>query len=416
MTAFSRYMEGSSLDFGTLGITLFALLGFLYLPVNQIQGVIDPALRQAAAIFLGGYAVLLVIGQIMKQQNIVGWTILALATIELVYFDGITVSNHPTVTKQQLRERVGYNDKTVDVIRELQANDRPFYRIRKVWPSTPSVLISYNDAMVFGYYGTSSYSSFNSLNYIKFLMAVDAISKDHDVSETIWCRGLIAHPLLSTFACEKYVLTKQPEPFKAADYYEFVRSYGNIYLFRNQLFLPFGLAFHQYISEDTFLQLPSDWAKPLALMHSVVLSDKNVANGRGLSHLSGEELKRRMIETALPDIVASRRATAFTIRSFSQTRITGTARTDGKSILVLQMPFDPGWHAHVDGRVASTFRVDVGLLGIALEGGEHDVRLHYRPPLLYAGATLSLLSLCVLFWSLSKYPRIRLPGEICADT
>ncbi len=38
--------------------------------------------------------------------------------------------------------------------------------------------------MVFGYYGTSSYSSFNNVNYIKFLMAVDAVSRSDLATET----------------------------------------------------------------------------------------------------------------------------------------------------------------------------------------------------------------------------------------
>ncbi len=53
-----------------------------------------------------------------------------------------------------------------------------------------------------------------------------------------------------------------------------------------------------------FMQLPSDWAKPLALLHSVVLSDKDARDGQGLSPLGTQELKRKMIETPLPDIVA----------------------------------------------------------------------------------------------------------------
>ena len=175
MTAFSRYMERRSFGLWTLGVSLLVLLGVLYLPINEIQALINHELRQTVAIFLILYAALLITGQIVKRQSITGWIILLLAAIEVIHFDRITV-NRPTVTKQELNERVGFNDETVDAIREIKASDNAFFRITKTWGSGPATRSSYNDAMVFGYYGTLSYSSFNNLNYIKFLLAVDAIS------------------------------------------------------------------------------------------------------------------------------------------------------------------------------------------------------------------------------------------------
>jgi uncharacterized membrane protein YfhO len=236
---------------------------------------------------------------------------------------------------------------------------------------------------------------------------VAAISRANIAEEAQWSQGLVGHPLLSTFACEKYVITTNPVVFETADYYEFVRRFGNIYLFRNQLFLPFGLIFSHYIPEDMFLQLPS-WAKPQALLHAVVVSEQNAADKPELSQLTLDELKQQMSETSLPDAFAERRAAAMSIHSFKQTRIDGTVRIDQQGIVVFQTPFDSGWHAFSDGRATPTLRVDAGLLGIVLEGGEHRIELRYRPPLLYAGAAVTILSCSVLFLSLRRWPRIRL--------
>src|SRR5436309_3775233 len=290
MTVFSRYMERRSFGLLTLVVSLLGLLGVLYLPINEIQALINHQLRQVAAIFLILYATLLITGQIVKRQSITGWIILLLAAIEVIHFDRITV-NRPTVTKQELNERVGFNDETVDAIREIKASDNAFFRITKTWGSGPATRPSYNDAMVFGYYGTLSYSSFNSLNYIKFLLAVDAISSANIAEDAQWSQGLVGHPLLSTFACEKYVITTNPVVFETADYYEFVSRFGNIYLFRNQLFLPFGLIFRHYIPEDMFLQLPSG-AKPQALLHAVVVSEQNAADKPELSQPTLDDLKQ----------------------------------------------------------------------------------------------------------------------------
>src|SRR5262245_50858865 len=406
MTAFSKYTQRKPLNLFILGASLLLLLSVLYLPNNEIQMLISNRLRLTVAIFLILYAALLISGQIAKRQNIIAPIILFLAAIELVHFDRATV-NRPTVTKQELRERVGFNDETVDAIRDIRANDSSFFRITKTWFSGPANRPSYNDAMVFNYYGMMSYSSFNNLNYIKFLLAVDAISSVDITTTAQWSPGLVGHPLLSIFACEKYIVTKDPLPFEGAEQFEFVRRYGTIYLFRYKFSLPFGLAFYQYIPEDIFLQLPSS-VKPEALLHAAVLSAQSAADKPELSQLSLDELRQQMSTISILNALAERRVTAMNTHSLRQTRIDGTIRVNQNGMLVFQTPFDAGWHAFIDGRATPTFKVDGGLLGVALKDGEHRIQLRYQPPLLYAGAVVSVLSCAVFLFGLWRWPRIRL--------
>jgi hypothetical protein len=404
MTALSRYTERQSLHLWTLITTLFVLVGVLYLPIGQMQILISPDTRRIAAILLILYAAVLIAGERAKRQSIVGWIIVGIAAVEVIEFDRMTV-NRPTVTKQELTQRIGYNDATKDVVRNVKAADESFFRVTKTWSSTLATCPSFNDAMVFGYYGTSSYSSFNNLDYVRFLIAVDAIPRDDIARGAQWTEGLIRHPLLRTFTCEKYVVTRDPIPYHVADQYEFIRRYGDIYLFRNKEFLPLGLTFSRYLPEDIFLQLPS-WAKPQALLHAVILSKKSAAKSE-LSQLPLDDLKQRMRdETSLSDVFAERRATALNIRSFRETRIDGTVRLDHEGILVFQMPFDAGWHSFVNGRPASVIKVDIGLLGVVLPAGEDMVQLIFRSPFLHAGTVVTLISCAIFSFSLWRWPRI----------
>ena len=407
MTALSRYIERGTINLWTLGATFVVLLGILHCPIGEVQSLINHELAWAATVFLTLYAALLIIGYTVKRQSIAGWAVIVVAVIEVVHFDRITV-NRPTVTKQELNQRVGYNDQTADAVREIKSSDKSFFRITKTWGSGLANRTSYyNDAMVFGYYSTLSYSTYNNLNYIKFLMAVDVISSDNIATDAQWSPGLLWKPLLSTFACEKYVVTTDPVRFETADHYEFVKRYGSVYLFRNEAFLPLGLTFEHYIPEEVFLQMPS-WAKPQALVHAVAIADKDAANEPQLSQLNLDQLKR-IRDTPLPDVLAQRRATALKIQSFSETRIDGSVRLDSDGVLMLQMPFDAGWHAFIDGRTAPVLKVDAGLLGVVVKKGEHAVKLIYRPPFLFAGAAVTLLSCVIFAWSFWRWPRIRLP-------
>jgi uncharacterized membrane protein YfhO len=400
----SRYVEGRPFNLWLLAATAVALIGALYLPFEQWQALINPALRSGVTIFLLFYVVVLTAGQLLKRQKLASWLILVLSAVELVQFDRITVSQRKTISKQELKERVGYNDETVDAIRDIKAGDDSFFRITKLRPSALSVYSSFNDAMVFGYYGTSSYSSFNNINYTNFLTAVDAIPPNSE-THTRWSVGLLNDPILSMFAGEKYALVDNPLPFQRALQYELVRQYGNDYLFRNARFLPLGLAFGSYITEDAFLKLPSG-EKSGALLDVVVLPTKSEGEAAGLTpaDLSGLEQDARNL--SLADVATASRKTALKLTSFGQTHFEGTISLDQRSILVVQTPFDRGWSALQDGQAAPALRVDAGLLGVGLDAGEHRLELHYRNPFLVYALVTTLASLLILAACAWRWPRL----------
>lgn len=408
MIAFSRFIQGRALNLWVLAATTLVLLGVLYLPIEDLQSRLKPDLKLQATILVISYSALLAAGQLMKRQMVAAWIIVGLSAIELIRFDHITVSNRNTLTKQELKEPTGYNDETVAAVRDLKASDNSFFRLTKLRSSAPSAWTSLNDAMIFGYYGSSSYSSFNNLNYTNFLTAVDAMAPNSE-TDTRWSVGLLGNPILSMFACEKYALVPDPARFQTAVQYEFIQRYGNDHLFRNKMFLPLGLTFDQSLPEEEFRRLPGDERQEV-LLGVVVLANKDTADQHGISQVTISELEQQMKATSLPAIVAKRRESALNLTSFRQTNIEGTVRLDQKSVLVLQTPFDRGWRAWQDGKPAPVLKADVGLLGVVLAAGEHKVDLRYRTPLLGLGLLITLASGLILAATWWRWPRVRLPA------
>jgi uncharacterized membrane protein YfhO len=408
VTVFSRYLQGRPLNLWLLVATIIVLAAILQLPIQELQARINPTLKLQATIILILYGTILLAGQLLKRNQIAGWMIIALASLELIQFNRITV-NRPTVTKQELKERVGYNDETVDAVRELKASDSGFFRITKPRPSGSTVWTSLNDAMVFGYFGTSAYNSFNNVNYTNFLVATGAMPSGTE-HNTRWANGLLNDPVLSTFACEKYALVDDPVLYRTILQYQFVKRYGINYLFRNQLFLPLGLTFDRAITEKVFRQLPPK-EKSEALLRVVVVSNQNEAKKHGLPLLSADEVIQETAVASISDLVSVRRSSALNLTSFRQHRFTGSVRLNQKSILVLQTPFDRGWRAFQDGNPAPTLKADIGLLGVALETGEHKVELRYRTPFLRTAFAVSLVSLLILGLGVWRWPQLRLPDE-----
>ena len=105
------------------------------MPFQKWQTLINPELRRGAATFLLAYGLLLAAGQLMNRQTIAAFLIFGLTAIELITFDRITVSHRKTISKGELSARIGYNDETVDAVRDIKAGDDSFFRITKLRPS-----------------------------------------------------------------------------------------------------------------------------------------------------------------------------------------------------------------------------------------------------------------------------------------
>ena len=133
---------------------------------------------------------------------------------------------------------------------------------------------------------------------------------------------------------------------------------------------------------------------------------------KGLTRATLSDLEQDARNSSLTEVVAARRRTALELTSFNQTRFEGNVSLNQKSILVLQTPFDQGWRAFQDGQAAPTLRVDVGLLGVGVDAGDHKVELHYRNPVLVPALLVSLAAFLILGAALWRWPRLDLPGSI----
>ncbi len=408
MRAFSAYQEERRLNYWVLIGTVLALVSFLYLPIPLEQTVVDPGIRQLAAITLGLMAAMLAAGQFFERQKLAGWIVALIGLINLVYFDELTV-NRPTLSKEDLRQRKGYNDHTIEALRDINGTDeRTFFRINKTWGSGLANRISYNDAMVFGYYGTMSYSSFNNLDYVRFLLGTEAIPADNLPTDAQWSTGLLWEPLLSAFACEKFLITQEPDRFAPADHYEFLNRYDDIYVFRNTAFVPLGVAFDSWFPEEAFSQMPK-WTKQRAFQHALVIGDGARLSNLQIKKIGLDELEQQLRDISDTDALARLRSHALSLSTFRETRITGNVSVDRDSVLLFQMPFDDGWHTRVDDKSVPVVRADIGLLGVPLPAGMHSVELFYSPPFLYLGTGISIVA-TLAFAALSRRcPRIRLP-------
>ena len=184
---------------GLLFCTLSVLMLALFYPYDSLSTAVDPALRTLIALYLIVYTVLLDVFAKGRGRTLVGFAFLVLLSTELMVLSYLTTHRRLTLSPNDLTQKVGYNDYTVDAVKYLNSIDKGFYRVNKTYQSGTAIHTSYNDAKIQGYYGTRSYDSFNSKYYIQFLGDLDVINAQ-DEHQTRWSVGLISRPLLQTFA------------------------------------------------------------------------------------------------------------------------------------------------------------------------------------------------------------------------
>jgi uncharacterized membrane protein YfhO len=388
MTALSHFKQGRQINLWLLAATVVVSIAILHLPATT-----NLSLAQNATLFVVGFAAVLAAGHLLRRQHLASWVLLVMSAIELIRFDFVTVSHRDKITRRELRQRVGYNDDTVDAVRDIKGSDASFFRVTKLEAAYPQSY-GFNDAMVFGYYGTAAYNSFNHHNYINFLLGVEAIPQSE--ADTRWCPGVTNDLLLSLFMCEKYALVEDATVLREQPY-EFVRQYERHYLFRNAAWIPLGPTFDRYIPEDLFLKLTAR-QKRYALLRAVTLKSKQQAEQLGLSPVVLADAENEITSASVSQIALGLRGTAFGLTSFRPTEIVGTVQLARKAIMVVQTPFDRGWRAFEDGRAVKIVPVDIGLLGVALDPGEHRVVVRYRNRFLFLGIGITVASLfCVGF-------------------
>lgn len=95
-------------------------------------------------------------------------------------------------------------------------------------------------------------------------------------------------------------------------------------------------------------------------------------------------------EAALQEAVAMQNANGLQLHSFSSTHFEGKIQASEETpYLLLSLPYDEGWNAHVDGAKVVPLNVLDGLTAIPITKGTHTISFSYVPPLMLPGLALT---------------------------
>jgi len=255
--ALNKLDENFKINLPLLVGTLLLLIVVLIFPYKSIPSkAIDFNLRKIIIVFLMLYSGLIYFMANKKYKSLAQIGLIILLVAELSYFSYKSYASRVPVTKAEFEQDAGgYNDGTIQAVDYLKTIDEvAFYRTEKNYQSGNSIHGSLNDAQAQGYYGTANYSSFNQLNYIRFLEEMELIQKG-DETATRWVIGLRSLPLLQTFANVKYYFSKDKKSFMESSGFDSIATINNIKILKNKYYLPFGYTYDKCVDFEGFKTL-----------------------------------------------------------------------------------------------------------------------------------------------------------------
>jgi uncharacterized membrane protein YfhO len=383
----------STIHLKTLVGTLVILLLMLYhnfWPENQSP--VDTSLRNMIAILLVVYAGLIyLMGQKQYKTYAVAGMGLCLI-IELASFASTTVSKREYMTTDELTQKKGYNDYSVEALAYVKSKSNGFYRIYKGYHPNASDYVCLNDPQIQDYNGLTDYLEWNQFNYVSFLRELH-VKNYADSLYSKWLFGLSDRVLLKTLLSVKYAFIVQPNYNGPAVAYDSLTTFGNVKVFKNKYFLPLGFTYDKFITLPEFRGSAVD----IMLLNAFVADDKDIPAFNGMAQLTSKTTLPPLTFDSYNAFVAALKKDTLAINTFDQNNIKGTIKVDEKKLLFFSIPYDEGWHATIDGKEATTYKVNIGFTGLLLDKGEHTVEMHYIVPYFKAGAYTT--GICILLYA-----------------
>lgn len=410
--AISYIEKNNKINKVVLGVTVLVLLFLLYTPANQFKPAVNTSLRSIVTLLILIYAGLLYsLSTTTSFKSISKTVLIILCFFEVAYFSSITVNKRDVVTGSMLKDKVGYNDYSVESIAYLKNIDKGFFRINKDYSSGLAIHSSINDAKVQNFYGTSSYYSFNQKNYIKFLGDLNVIDVK-DENSTRWAKGLGDRPILFSLASGKYWLSKRTDRAVVNMGFDSIAKFGDVTVYKNKFALPFGFTYDKAIGEDEFKKL-SPTQKDFCLLRACIIGNEDKSTFTFLKPFNVADTVAPITFDNYMAYVNELKKDNFVISKFTDNNIIGSVNVNEAKTLFFSIPFDEGWHVKVNGADAKLYRINAGLTGLPITKGNNKVELMFEPRLKKLGLniTISGLIILILLLALKTYRDRRIKSQ-----
>lgn len=396
LLALDNIIKTGKVNIAILGVSVAVLLLVLNYPYFPEGDFINSPVFTFVCFMLLVYAGILFFLGRANHPPYLKYILLGAVVLEMTHMSSITVNERDPVTAEELTEKKGYNDYTVEALKYVNSIDKSFFRVDKSYASSPAIHFSLNDAQAQGYRGTSNYNPFNQLYFTKYLQLMGVSDRKSEL-DSRWARGLMSRPILESANRVKYMFSKNNAIPLWGVTGDSIARFGDVTVYRSKFLLPLGYTYSKYIRESVFDAL-NITQKDFVTLQACVVRDEDVARMKGMTEF---QLQDTVAPAAFNLDVYARNAAALAADSLSGVQLTDT-HLEGKislaqpKLMYLSIPYDAGWHLKVDGKETEKQIVFAGMTGVLLSPGQHAIEMVYELRYYATGVVLSLLGIAAM--------------------
>lgn len=177
--------------------------------------------------------------------------------------------------------------------------------------------------------------------------------------------------------------------------FEYVGENEYYEIYENKLYIPMGIAYDKYISEDKASEL-----EPLqregALMKALVLSDEQIDRYSDILTESPVTVDKEFEEEEYIELCKEKQEKASKSFRFDSYGFESEIELDKPQLVFFSVPYSSGWSAEVNGKPADIEKVDSGLMAVKAESGNNTIVFRYETPGLKYGIIISVSALAAL--------------------
>lgn len=371
-----------------VGVVFSFILGYVYNTGKTIHAVKVLTLIEAICLLF----IIIILYQISHLKT---RKLLSLSVLGLILFVGINVTfeNYVTVNCRNFATgpsiasnsafKTNGTSKVIDYINKTESG---FYRYDKVYYDW-----SFNDPLIENIRGVSNYNSTLNRNILEFI--TQAWPEYYVYPAVYNLEKGRANNVITSLVGVKYIMSVNPI---VQPNYQLIGKFNDIYLYKNNDALPFGMLYHNITVESQLSGLTSQ-QRDRSIFVAPVIDDKSakiLTYGQLLSNMPMKQPKLSN-DVGLQNAVAGNETMKVT-SMVGSSQIIGTLNSSRAGFLFMSLPYEQGWHLYVDGIEKTIIKTDYAFSGVELSPGTHTIKLSYELPEGKTGMLVSALGLMLL--------------------
>ena len=240
------------------------------------------------------------------------------------------------------------------------------------------------------FWGYSNMRCFHSIVPPSVMDFYDSVGVQRDVASRPEQEN---YPLRALFSVRYYVehisgndAAEQHDFIEKMPMFKFLKKEGGYRIYENEAYIPMGIAYDAYITEEEYNKL-SNVTKQQIMLRALVLNDEQIRTYGAVMEPFSDDGGYTMTVETFTEYCKERAAETCGSFRYDAKGFEATVSLDKPEMVFFSVPYEKGWSAKVNGKDVNVERVNVGFMAVRCEEGDNTITFCYETP----GLRISLI-------------------------